>query len=85
MRVMLDQILRNCSIYNNLRNMCLIESKEIEIYRRASKKDEDDPMGQSGQGAGVGPVAGPGAESKSAGTDAEGVGLAECSWHSARS
>ena len=74
MRVMVDQILRNCLIYNNLRNMCLIESKEIEIiseiYRRESKKDEDDPMGQSGQGAGVGPAAGPGAESTSAGTDA---------------
>ena len=41
MRVMVDQILRNCSIYNNLRNMCLIENKEIEIiseiYRRARK------------------------------------------------
>jgi len=43
--------------------MCLIESKEIEIiseiYPRTSKRDEDDPMGQEGQGGGVGPAASP--------------------------
>ena len=60
--------------------MCLIEDKEIEvtseIYRRSSKKDEDDPMGRSGQGDGVGHSAAHGNESTSAGADAEGVGQA---------
>ena len=86
---MVNQILRDCPIWNNLRNICLIEDKEIEIiseiYRRTSKKDENDPMGQIGQGAGVGPAAGPGAESTSAGADAGARGRprwAEGSWHS---
>jgi hypothetical protein len=60
--------------------MCLIESKEIEIiseiYPRTSKRDEDDPLGQEGQGGGVGPAASPRTESSSAGANAERASLA---------
>lgn len=62
-----NQILYECPVWNALYTMCLIEDREIEIinemYLRSLKKNEDDPMGQEGQGEGVSHSTGSGAAS----------------------
>lgn len=67
----MNQILRDTPIWNNLNSMCMIEEKEIEvinlIYRRSRMKEDDDPMGQSGQGAGASSSATHGPEATGAG------------------